>query len=792
MMRNLYNRVFLIGAIVLFPALVGMLQAQTIWNEPFNYPDMTTVGLNNNTVNPALDWGPSSCPTCISGDWFEVRNNKMEGRDTNGPASLTTEVIDISAWPAGVEISVGLSKQGTMEGCPMSGSGCNSTDFIRIEYELDGNGFQDWTSAFGGPCSAPCTGDTYVTLGDFNDFTYTVCPVIANTIRLRISVQNWANDEFLRIDDITIAAQTCNPFQNIASVTDVLCQGQSNGSITINSSGGQPPYTYSLNGGLPQSSSTFSFLPAGTYTVVIEDDNGSLDTLTGLLVSAPPALLANVSSTAAGCTANIGSVTALASGGTPGYTYLWNTNPAQNSSTATGLSPGTYFCTITDANGCTRIDSATVPSSSPLTLVADPDVQICSSAGGVMLGGTVSGGDAPFSWTWSCNTANCMLDSLNDDDPMANPAFTTTYYAQVSDSGGCVSNVDSILVTILPSPFANAGRDTSICAGDSAVLQGSGSGIGPTYTYLWSPSASLSDPTSASPLASPTAPTWYELVVTSGGCPSPPDSVLVDFIPPAVADAGPDSVICRGDSIMLIGSGSGQPGAIFSYYWLSGPDTLATNDSLQVAPASTSTFVLTVDSDPGCGSLPDSVLVIVEQPFVHPAPEASIEFCLGEPVTIGVDAENGYTYHWEPITGLQDPNQSITTVAPSESVTYTLQITNDALQSANCRTQNFPVSLQDGNCILPNVITPNGDGINDLLVFGPYVNAINLVIYDRWGKEVFRQNGYQNNWSGTNMSGQVLPEGVYFYVLEANVVSNDRPGDGNQRSRFAGSLTLLR
>lgn len=785
MMRNNHIGAIVLLVLAILPAWSGVLQAQTIWAEPFNYPDGTTAGANNNTANPAPDWIASPCPTCVSGDWFEVRSNKMEGHDTNGPAAMTTEMIDISAWASGVEISVDLSKQGALEGCPSgSGSGCNSTDYIRIEYDLDGAGFQNWTSPQGGACNAACTGAAYVTLGEFNDFTFTVCPVVGDSIRLRISVQNWANDEYLRIDDIRIAVQTCSPFLNTATLTDVLCAGQSNGSVSITSSGGQPPYSYSLNGGPFQSASTFSFLPAGTYTVVIEDGNGALDTLSGLTISAPPPLSVNVTTTPAGCTANIGSATASPNGGTAGYSYLWNTNPPQSTATATGLGSGTYIVTVTDANGCTVEDTAVIPQTSPLVLVTDPDLQICSSAGGAVLGGSTTGGTPPLAWTWSCNAPNCGLDSLNDDDPLAQPVSNTVYYAQVSDSGGCISNIDSIQVTVLPSPTADAGRDTSICAGDSAQLQGSGSGLGPDYSYQWSPGNSLSNDTIQNPMASPAAPTYYSLIVTSGGCPSLPDSVRLIFVLPTIADAGPDQVICRGDSVLLTGVGFAQPGALFSYWWVSGSDTLSNNDSLTLAPQVSTTYSLTIDANPGCMSIPDSVLVLVEQRFEHPAPEAVLEFCPGEPLSIGLAAENGYSYQWSPVSGLQAPHQSMTLVAPTESAFYQLQVTSDTIQSENCRSRVFPVSLIPGNCLLPNVVTPNGDGINDVLDFGPYFHATHLVIYDRWGKEVFRAHGYQNTWSGTNLAGQALPEGVYFYVLQRNVVDGE--------ARVSGEVTLLR
>ena len=185
----------------------GTVSAQVIWSENFTYANGTTTGANNNTANPAADW-TSTCPTCLSGDHFHVQTGRMEGQDTNGPATLTSEVIDISSALGGVEFSVDLSESGTMEGCT-GGCGCNCIDWIRIEISVNGGGFTDLSHANGGACANACSGNTYVTIDDFAAFTFTECPIVGNTMQFRISVQEWAGTEFHRIDNIVIQAQTC-------------------------------------------------------------------------------------------------------------------------------------------------------------------------------------------------------------------------------------------------------------------------------------------------------------------------------------------------------------------------------------------------------------------------------------------------------------------------------------------------------------------------------------------------------------------------------------------------------
>lgn len=82
--------------------------------------------------------------------------------------------------------------------------------------------------------------------------------------------------------------------------------------------------------------------------------------------------------------------------------------------------------------------------------------------------------------------------------------------------------------------------------------------------------------------------------------------------------------------------------------------------------------------------------------------------------------------------------------------------------SACCTCCEFP------NLVIPNGITPNNDGVNDALVIqnAKLCSAIKIIVYNRWGNIVFRDNQYNNNWTGTNKEGQLLPQGTYFVLIE--------------------------
>ncbi|MBX7241942.1 MAG: T9SS type A sorting domain-containing protein [Bacteroidia bacterium] len=141
----------------------------------------------------------------------------------------------------------------------------------------------------------------------------------------------------------------CQMTANVVS-TDILCFGDKTGTAIATAGNGTPPYAYSWNTG--QINDSIINLNVGTYTCYILDASGCT-TIVSTTVNQPPSIGLSGSSTPNTGGGN-GTATVIASGGTPPFTYTWNTNPPQYTSTATGLIAGSYTCIITDANGCFR------------------------------------------------------------------------------------------------------------------------------------------------------------------------------------------------------------------------------------------------------------------------------------------------------------------------------------------------------------------------------------------------------------------------------------------------------
>ena len=268
------------------------------------------------------------------------------------------------------------------------------------------------------------------------------------------------------------SATITEPTALIASAvvdSNASCNGFANGGATASASGGTMPYSYLWSNAATTASITG--VPAGTYTVYITDANGCTS-MSSATVTEPTALMASaVVDSNASCNGfTNGGATASASGGTMPYSYLWS-NGATTAS-ITGVSAGTYNVTITDANGCTNMSSATV--TEPTALMASAVVDSNASCNGFTNGGataSASGGTMPYSYLWSNGATTASITGV--------PAGTYTVY--VTDANGC-TNMSSATVT---EPALSASTDTIQATDSYEWIDGvtyTESIYGPTHT----------------------------------------------------------------------------------------------------------------------------------------------------------------------------------------------------------------------------------------------------------------------------------------------------------------------
>jgi hypothetical protein len=238
------------------------------------------------------------------------------------------------------------------------------------------------------------------------------------------------------------------------TVTNVLCNGQSNGAISISVSGGATPYTYLWNDGVSTQNRTG--LKAGTYTVTLTDANGAVRTSSST-VSQPTAVLsATTSSTNLLCSTSAanGTISLTVAGGTTAYTYAWTKTGAGAYSATTqnisSLDIGTYNVTVTDANGCTVATSANITKPSALSVsgtIVNPscpvDASIIANRSDGSINISVTGGTSPYSYSWSDNPSTSSTRT-----GLSVGSFSVT----VTDANSCTATFSKTLVATNPNP----------------------------------------------------------------------------------------------------------------------------------------------------------------------------------------------------------------------------------------------------------------------------------------------------------------------------------------------------
>ncbi len=400
-----------------------------------------------------------------------------------------------------------------------------------------------WTNE---TCFGPCDGTASITpSGGAEPYAIDWRDPIGNLIAQDVTTVSGlcAGTNTVTITDAlgcdTTYAFTVLPYTLItdnATVTNVQCNGDCDGSIVLNPSGGIGAYSYTWDPVPPngQGSASATSLCPGTYTVTITDGVGCSQVFS-YDITEPPALNIVVDQVVdASCaTASDGAISVTASGGTPNYAFSWS-GPGGFSSAnedISNLAPGSYTLTITDDNGCTT--SVTVDVGALATVVADAGADQTECAGvGVTLDGTNSTGAVTYAW-FDDQGELISGSPVLDLGGLAPGSYTFT----LTVSDGPCSDSDQVTVTILDLPIADAGPDQVIFLSETAQLGGAPTGPAGS-TYLWQPDSLLNNASIADPIANPSETTWFTVLVTApNGCVAL-DSVLVTVVPEVVITNG--------------------------------------------------------------------------------------------------------------------------------------------------------------------------------------------------------------------------------------------------------------
>ena len=171
------------------------------------------------------------------------------------------------------------------------------------------------------------------------------------------------------------------PMCEINDSVNLSCAGAMDGSFEVVGIGGSGAYEYSLDGGPFTSVFAYTNLAAGSYTVTVRNVGNVMCTSScNITITEPEPLVCVATATDALCTtADDGTSTVSAMGGTGTYTYLWDDAAAQTTTTAVGLVAGTYTVIVTDSNGCTTTCEATVNDPNAISCTTDVINADCST-----------------------------------------------------------------------------------------------------------------------------------------------------------------------------------------------------------------------------------------------------------------------------------------------------------------------------------------------------------------------------------------------------------------------------
>jgi len=255
--------------------------------------------------------------------------------------------------------------------------------------------------------------------------TQSISDVPAGDYSVRLTDDNNCESEFS-----TKVEEPQKEFTVQTEVTDVLCYGETTGSIEAKPEGGVSPYSFSWSNG--SSSQKLSNISAGSYTLTAQDDNGCTY-YSGAVVSQPDApLTADSEVSPITCYGyNDGAVHLEISGGTLPYELTWDNNTHvlnENSQSLEKLEPGFLNIRLSDANKCSELYSFYIESPEPVSLELNSSLVSCYEGSDAILTAEIQGGTQPYSYEWSNGSNEEMLENI----PAGN------YELELTDGNGCV------------------------------------------------------------------------------------------------------------------------------------------------------------------------------------------------------------------------------------------------------------------------------------------------------------------------------------------------------------------
>lgn len=511
------------------------------------------------------------------------------------------------------------------------------------------------------------------------------------------------------------------------------------------------PVSYNWSGvGItsPTNNNTITVDQPGTFNYTVTNTDNGCITLGSQAVSQNTAAPTITVSATNPTICPLGSSTLTAGGAT---SYTWSsaaTLSSANGAIVISTPAVTETYTVIGTVGtCTNSAQVTVNVASNPTITVLSNTIICSGTSATL---SASGANT-YTWSPAVNLSASIGANVN-----ANPSNTQIYTVSGTSIFGCNSST-TVTVTVISNPTITASANpTIICDGSGTTLNANGAS-----SYTWTPVINVANPNASTISASPVITTVYTVTGTNGTAPylcSSTKTVLVNVQPKTVAQTFTADPICYRSSTTIYAHGGN------SYTWtpLSGGVEDQFDSVTIVKPQVTTIYTVTVSKNGLCPGTATVEVVVNPLPIVYAGSDTTIN--INESVLLqgtGNVAVGFLSTDTNPLNCNLCPS---IIVQPQDNTCYLLQGTN----RFGCTSfdEVCVTVTKDYGVYIPNAFTPNGDGLNELFIPAGYAIAeVDLYIFDRWGKEIFKSDDTHPGWDGT-YNGLLCKQDIYVYKAE--------------------------
>ena len=599
-----------------------------------------------------------------------------------------------------------------------------------------------------------------------------------------IGQPDWIHADSAKVD----ALNALNPLILDTIIADsVLCYGAATASIFINIKSGEAAYSYSVDSGLIfTTDSIFTNLPVGNYNIEVRDVFGCSVYDSIIISQATEIIIFWDDTNHVKCyDETTGYIEVHAEGGYSPYQYLWDPSGSLGN-IASSLSVGMHTVSVTDAQGCIKVDSLsivelTLPLTSNAVVTAHASCHDSADGSATI---SVQGGMPPYTVDWGTGV---------DKDALTSGSYIIT----INDSFNCgpiedtinILHPDEFLIQILsniPNPcFGDALGELTLTASGGTV---------PYNKLFVKDGQGQTTMNYVSILTGLSASDYYIWAIDANGCPS--DTLkAVKIGEPGEIKINVNNHInstCFGsdDGILELFLISGT--SPYDYNLSENGNTIAQGNANQTTiltfdNLSATQYLLSITDSNNC--LKDSVIGIAEPNQVI-ADFDSDNISGKETFTINLtnNSQGSDVFIWD----YDDGNQEILSINDMPIHSYNKQgqyeimlVAGNSLLSQLCNDTTF-VTIDVQGLDVFNVFSPNDDGVNDIFDFGGWsLSSMYVEIYNRWGEKIYHWDSPNGSWNGKTYNDDDAPDGVYYFYLKANGI------DGYLYQQ-QGDITLLR